>query len=154
MKRISILIAGLLIVTSLSAQTNNTNTSAKITRATKRIPWSGFWWPMRDGILALGWEDGDGRKSWTPKEVLKIDECLSESSVECVRLIEKVTVDEGIVAKVIYSGYAVNLPVLIEDYIVTLPVAVKVSGVQGKFPGAVIINKILRGAASYYACLL
>lgn len=49
----------------------------------KRIPWSGYWWSMAKGELALGWDDGAGRKLWRPDEVLEWDRCLGSRELSC-----------------------------------------------------------------------
>ena len=42
----------------------------------ERTPWSGYWWPMELGELALGWEDGQGRRRITACEARCIDAAL------------------------------------------------------------------------------
>ncbi|HRE89718.1 MAG TPA: hypothetical protein PK095_11340 [Myxococcota bacterium] len=41
-----------------------------------RTPWAGYWWPMSEGELALGWEDGRGRRRLTPDEARHYDQML------------------------------------------------------------------------------
>ncbi len=60
------------------------------------IPWSGYWWPMEDGELVLGWDDDNGRKVWTPAEVEKFDKCLTSKSKKCQTLIKQYTQNKGV----------------------------------------------------------
>ena len=52
-----------------------------------RVGWSGYWWSMLNGELALGWSDGHGRQVWTPAQVREFDACLSQTTATCERLL-------------------------------------------------------------------
>ncbi len=60
-----------------------------------RVPWSGYWWPMRKAELALGWDDGQGRRRWTEPEVRTFDSYLSSSSRSSSRALEHYLASEG-----------------------------------------------------------
>jgi len=60
-----------------------------------RMPWSGYWWSMLNAELALGWDDGKGRKVWSENEARAFDKCLESYSVSCIALIKDMAGDQG-----------------------------------------------------------
>ncbi len=61
----------------------------------RRIPWSGYWWSMAKGELALGWEDGAGRRVWKPEEVLEWDRCLGSRELNCRKRMDAMLAGQG-----------------------------------------------------------
>ncbi|MCC6620581.1 MAG: hypothetical protein IT385_04965 [Deltaproteobacteria bacterium] len=62
-------------------------------RAT-RTGWSGYWWSMQNGELALGWS-GNGRKAWSESDALRFDACLAQTTPSCTTLIAQMGADKG-----------------------------------------------------------
>lgn len=60
-----------------------------------RTPWSGYYWSMWRGELALGWDDQNGRKLWTEKEARAFDQCLESYSDSCRALIKDMAGEQG-----------------------------------------------------------
>jgi len=65
--------------------------SAKATR----VGWSGYWWSMLNGELALGWSNTAGRKLWTEAEARSFDACLNKYTTDCNKLIADMGADKG-----------------------------------------------------------
>lgn len=51
-----------------------------------RTPWSGYWWPMSQAELVLGWDDGRGRRRLTTEEAHHYDSMLV-SPAPCARAV-------------------------------------------------------------------
>ncbi len=96
-KKYSVLISIVLSLQSCAHIQNRTpaSGSGSDSAQTKRIPWSGSFWPMIDAELALGWDDEQGRRSWTKKEVLDFDACLFEETATCETKIKKQAGTQG-----------------------------------------------------------
>lgn len=61
----------------------------------KRTPWGGYWWSMARGELVTGWDDGKGRKIWTPGNIKQFDKCLDSYSKDCVDLFKNIAKEGG-----------------------------------------------------------
>jgi hypothetical protein len=72
-----------------------TRTANYHTARTQRTPWSGYWWSMLHGELALGWSNSEGRKVWTEAEARAFDACLAQNTSTCNQLITRMAADKG-----------------------------------------------------------
>jgi hypothetical protein len=66
-----------------------------VTAETARKPWSGYWWSMQNGELALGWTSASGRKTWSEADVRAFDACLDSISSGCTSLMKDHLADQG-----------------------------------------------------------
>lgn len=62
--------------------------------AADKTPWSGYYWSMARGELALGWEQGP-RKIWSEDEVMQFDSCLSRQTQACKNLLTQLHSDQA-----------------------------------------------------------
>jgi hypothetical protein len=87
--KVSALFLSLFFVTTSFAQST-------LSGAASKTSWGGHWWTMRDGELALGWKDGDSRKSFTPTQAAQFDQCITTVSDACKKLIQSHLNNKGL----------------------------------------------------------
>ncbi len=59
------------------------------------VGWSGYWWSMLNGELALGWSGTGGRRVFTEAEARAFDACLTDRSARCNAMMDGYTADKG-----------------------------------------------------------
>lgn len=60
-----------------------------------RTPFSGYYWSMLHGELALGWSDGAGRATFTEAQARAFDACIGSYTAACKTTIATMAGDQG-----------------------------------------------------------
>ena len=63
-----------------------------------RMPWSGYWWSMLNGELALGWDDrsaGGARATFSESEARAFDACIASYTPACKQTISTMAGERG-----------------------------------------------------------
>ena len=60
-----------------------------------RTPFSGYYWSMLKGELALGWTDGAGRTTFTEAQARAFDACIGSYTTACKSTIASMAGDQG-----------------------------------------------------------
>ena len=60
------------------------------------VSWGGHWWTMRNGELALGWDDLKSRKNYSVAQANQFDACISAATAACKKLIQSHIKNNGV----------------------------------------------------------
>jgi hypothetical protein len=70
-------------------------TSGSRERQTTTVPWSGYYWSMLHGELALGWTNSTGRTKWTESQAREFDGCITSTTTACTSLLGTMGAQKG-----------------------------------------------------------
>ena len=73
-------------------------TTNPLSASATRTPWSGYWWSMLNGELALGWDDrgaGGSRSTFSETEARAFDACVASYTPACKQTISTMAGERG-----------------------------------------------------------